>query len=74
MLTDAAPTLRLRGLVTEADLGLADREFPGILAFYRRLGPDGPGTFLDLVVAFGAFGEPSGPAPRAAPPRAGSTA
>ena len=41
----------LRGLITEDDLALAEREFPGITRFFEtRRGRDR--TFLDLVVAY----------------------
>ena len=43
----------LHGLVTEADLPLAEQEWPGLLDFLRRLPHhQRPGTFLELVWRF----------------------
>jgi hypothetical protein len=43
----------LRGLITEADLPAAEREWPGLRAFFAALPvADRPPTFLDLVWRF----------------------
>jgi hypothetical protein len=42
---------RLRGMVTERDLSLAEGSFPGIGEFYRR-SPQRYTTFLELVWAY----------------------
>jgi hypothetical protein len=43
----------LRGFVTEEDFPAAEREWPGLLAFFRRLPSDQrPLTFLELVWRF----------------------
>lgn len=48
-----ATTAGLKGLVTAADLPQAEREWPGLQAFYRDLPrQDRPGTFLELVWQF----------------------
>lgn len=45
--------MTLRGLITVADLPEAEREWPGLLAYFRELPPERcPGTFLDLVWRF----------------------
>lgn len=41
----------LKGALTEADLPLAELEFPGITAFFGHCTRK-PTTFLDLVFAF----------------------
>jgi hypothetical protein len=55
--TADAPSLR--GLVTEADLPAAEREWPGLQAFLFGL-PKGqrPRTFLDLVWRFDSQRDP----------------
>jgi len=41
----------LRGLVTDADLDMAEEQFPGIIQFHAsRVGKDH--TFLELLAAF----------------------
>lgn len=57
--TDAP--LHLEGLVTEADLELAELEFPGIQGFYRTMAQAAqqPRTFLELLQRFGAFSAPA---------------
>lgn len=54
-----SPRPHLEGLLDERDLDLADREFPGLRAFYEaelsRPTPH-PRTFLELLARFGAFG------------------
>jgi hypothetical protein len=43
----------LRGLVTEADLPLAEEDWPGLRDFLRRIpSHQRPSTFLDLVWRF----------------------
>jgi hypothetical protein len=43
----------LRGLITEADLPVAEQEWPGLRAFFAALpATDRPATFLDLVWRF----------------------
>jgi hypothetical protein len=43
----------LRGLVTEADLPLAEEDWPGLREFFRRIPlHQRPSTFLDLVWRF----------------------
>jgi hypothetical protein len=43
----------LRGLVTEADLPLAEEDWPGLRDFFRRIPThQRPATFLDLVWRF----------------------
>jgi hypothetical protein len=43
----------LRGLVTEADLPLAEEDWPGLRDYFRRLPINQrPATFLDLVWRF----------------------
>jgi len=44
---------RLHGFITELDLLLAEREFPGIARFFRECQP-APPTFLDLLCRFQA--------------------
>jgi hypothetical protein len=42
---------RMQGRITERQLPLAERCFPGISEFYARM-PDKPLTFLQLLWAF----------------------
>ena len=43
----------LRGLITEADLPLAEQEWPGLLEFIRSMpASERPATFLDLIWRF----------------------
>jgi hypothetical protein len=43
----------LKGVITEADLPEAEREWPGLLDFFRRVPPrERPTTFLELVWRF----------------------
>ena len=43
----------LKGLVTEADLPLAEENWPGLREFFRRIpSHQRPRTFLDLVWRF----------------------
>jgi hypothetical protein len=51
----ADPETRLRGLVTEHHLELAEREFPGILRVWRSAAGREARTFLDLLAVYGAF-------------------
>jgi hypothetical protein len=50
---DEHETAVLAGMVTTADLPQAEREWPGLQAFFHRLaGKDRPHTFLELVWRF----------------------
>ena len=52
----STPPCRLEGFIDEGHLTLAEREFPGIVAFYERLRrQDPPRTFLELLMRFEAF-------------------
>jgi hypothetical protein len=51
----------LRGVVTEADLGAAEQEWPGLRRFFDRIPPiQRPRTFLDLVWRFERWRESAG--------------
>lgn len=41
----------MRGFITDRDLGECERNFPGIVRFYRGM-RDKPATFLQLLWAF----------------------
>jgi hypothetical protein len=50
---DSKTPLLLKGLVTEADLALAEEDWPGLRDYLRRLPSNQrPATFLDLVWRF----------------------
>jgi hypothetical protein len=47
------PCAPLKGFVTEADLPEAEREWPGLQAFFARIPTDErPRTFLELIWRF----------------------
>jgi hypothetical protein len=51
--TETTKAPPLRGLVTEADLPLAEEDWPGLREFFRRIpSHQKPRTFLDLVWRF----------------------
>jgi hypothetical protein len=56
------PLPTLKGFITTADLPSAEREWPGLQAFFRRLpANDRPETFLELVWRFEATRLRGGP-------------
>jgi hypothetical protein len=53
MRSPAESVCLLRGLITEADLPLAEQEWPGLLEFLRGIPvSERPVTFLDLIWRF----------------------
>ena len=51
--TSCSWRVRVQGRITERQLPLAERSFPGISRFYAQL-DDKPATFLQLVWAYEA--------------------